>query len=588
MKIHKKLFLIAGAIACALLFLSSKKTVAESKNTAFYSYDDFSEFLKSAENHFQLSSIEFAYIIDDSSVLSNVKLSHTPKRWSLYQINVDESGDGRNMQFVFFALSPTGHESLLFFTGERKPDIEKYLVYEKSSPNMYESKVQSSFVEKIRSHGEDPYSMKAGKAEQIATKSGEKMYDEGKVLNICIWLDDFKNILCNYYPGYNKENNTIGGVKIKWREYSYDTREYHKKLLEELAKNESSPEDERIDLYLVESEFITSIANSNYALDVKKDLGLTDSDLVNQFKYTKQLATDANGNLRAVSWQACPSGIIYRRSIAKALFNTDDPEIVQGKFSSWESFEASALEAKKKGYKIASGYYDYFNLFMNNSQGPLVKDGTVSIPQDLKTWISMSKNFAKKGCTNKANLWSDEQWKGLQSNGKVLCYFGPQWFINMNLKEMSSKSGKGTFGDWALCQGPTSAANGGTWLLAAPGTDNPELIKDIMLATTCDESVLEKFFDDTEEFVNNEAVITRKANSDYKNGFLGGQNHLGIYLNCAKSIDKSNSTPYDMSIYTALQDAMYGYLYGGTSEKNAWKNFKTQIQKIYPDLKFDF
>ena len=43
-----------------------------------------------------------------------------------------------------------------------------------------------------------------------------------------------------------------------------------------------------------------------------------------------------------------------------------------------------------------------------------------------------------------------------------------------------------------------------------------------------------------------------------------------------------------MSIYTALQDAMYGYLYGGTSEKNAWKNFKTQIQKTYPDLKFDF
>lgn len=588
MKIPKKLLLIAGAIVSALLFLSSKKTVAESKNTAFYSYDDFTEFLQSAETHFQLSSIKFAYIMDDSSVLSNVKLSNTPKRWSLYQINVDEDGDGRNMQFVFFVLSPAGHESLLFFTGERKPEIEKYLAYEKTGANMYASKVQDIFVEKIRSYGEDPYSVKAARTEVIAAKTTEKKYDEGKTLNVCIWSDDFRRILRNYFPGYDKENDTVGGVKIKWLEYSNDTTAYHKKLFEQLSKNDSLPENEKIDLYLVESEFIADALNPDYALDVKKDLGLTDSDLINQFKYTKQLATDANGSLRAVSWQACPSGIIYRRSIAKTLFGTDDPETVQEKFSSWENFEASALEARKKGYKIASGYYDYFQLFTDNSEAALVKDGTLSISQPLKTWVSMSKNFAKKNCTNKADLWTDEQWKGLQSGGKVLCYFGPQWFINMSLKEMASKSGKSTFGDWGLCLGPTFTSNGGTWILAAPGTDNPELVKDIMLSTTCDESVLERLFDDEEEFVNNEAVITRKANSGYKNDFLGGQNHLGMYLKCAKSIDKSNSTPYDMSIYSALRDSMYGYFNGSTSEKNAWKNFKTQLQKTYPELKFDF
>ena len=49
------------------------------------------------------------------------------------------------------------------------------------------------------------------------------------------------------------------------------------------------------------------------------------------YKYTKDIMTDSNGVLKGVSWQACPGGLIYSRSIAKDVLGTDDPAKVQAR-----------------------------------------------------------------------------------------------------------------------------------------------------------------------------------------------------------------------------------------------------------------
>ena len=69
---------------------------------------------------------------------------------------------------------------------------------------------------------------------------------------------------------------------------------------------------------------------SDDVLDVINEIGLTEADLSNQYQYTKDIAS-VDGKLKAVSWQATPGLFAYRRSIAKKVLGTDDPEAVQEK-----------------------------------------------------------------------------------------------------------------------------------------------------------------------------------------------------------------------------------------------------------------
>ena len=95
---------------------------------------------------------------------------------------------------------------------------------------------------------------------------------------------------------------------------------------------------------------------------------MTSADVANQYKYTKDIMTDSKGVLKGVSWQACPGGFIYRRSIAKAVLGTDDPAKVQEALSSWDKFDAVAAQAKAKGYFMLSGFDDAFRVFSDNAK----------------------------------------------------------------------------------------------------------------------------------------------------------------------------------------------------------------------------
>ena len=36
------------------------------------------------------------------------------------------------------------------------------------------------------------------------------------------------------------------------------------------------------------------------------DLGITEDEVADQYQYTKDVMTDADGNLKGLSWQGCP------------------------------------------------------------------------------------------------------------------------------------------------------------------------------------------------------------------------------------------------------------------------------------------
>jgi len=166
------------------------------------------------------------------------------------------------------------------------------------------------------------------------------------------------------------------------------------------------------------------------------------------------------------------------------------------------------------------------------------------------------------------------------ADGHVFGYFAPAWFIDFCMPHDEGSA----FGDWAFCKGPQGFSWGGTWLCGAAGSDNIAIIKDVMKTLTCDAETMATLAMEKGDFANNSVAMKKVAASDYKNEFLGGQNHMALFIDSAASIDKSNMSMYDQGMTEKLQAAMKDYFEGLVSEDEAWNNFYTAVLEVYPNL----
>lgn len=427
---------------------------------------------------------------------------------------------------------------------------------------------------------------------------------EGKVLNIYGWNAEFKSRFESYYT-------VPEGITVKWNITPSDDNAYQNKLDEDLLSQDSKSADEKIDIFLIEADYALKYVNSDYSLDVKS-IGLTDADVADMYQYTKDIATDASGALKAVSWQATPGLFVYRRSIAKDVLGTDDPAEVQAALSDWTKFDDVASKASEKGYKMLSGYEDSYRVFSNNVSAPWVNENNEIIVDDnILNWVEQTKIYTDKGYNNKTVLWQPE-WSADQSpSGKVFGFFYSTWGINFTLLGNAIENqipndengvptlsktttpeeyeefmkGNGIYGDYAVCEGPQSYYWGGSWICASSSTDNPTIVADVMRVLTCDPDVAERITLDTEDYTNNISAMSKIANSDYSSSFLGGQNHIAQFAVAAPKIDMSNTSPYDQGLNETFQKCFEDYFSGAVDYDTAMANFYEKAIIKYPELK---
>jgi multiple sugar transport system substrate-binding protein len=414
---------------------------------------------------------------------------------------------------------------------------------------------------------------------------------EGKVLNIYCWNEEFKSRFTDYYE---KAGKLSKDVEVNFIIVPNQGNAYQNALDQALEMQASAPVDEKIDLFLIEADYALKYVNTDYTLDVKADVGLTDADLADQYQYTKDIVTDSNGKQKGTTWQATPGLFAYRRSIAKDVLGTDDPVKVQEALSDWDKFDEVAEKAAAKGYKMLSGYDDSYRTFSNNVSGPWVDGNKIVIDDSLWRWINQTKEYSDKGYNNRTNVFTPE-WSADQGpEGKVFGFFYSTWGINFTLlgnalAVAESEGGKlevgnGIFGDYAVCEGPAPYYWGGTWICAAAGTDNIPTIKDIMYTLTCDAATMKKITEDTQDYTNNEKAMNELANSDFQSAFLGGQNHIALFAEAAPKIDMSNLSPYDQGLNESLQGAFKDYFDGTVDKDRALETFYTDVIEKYPEL----
>ncbi len=430
-------------------------------------------------------------------------------------------------------------------------------------------------------------SSNAGTSDKFTLKEGE-----GKTLNIAVWNEEFEN----YFNKYLKDKMPEG-VTVNFKKTENTNNAYQNKLDEDLPKNEAASADDKIDMFLFEADYALKYVNSEYTLDVKS-LGLTDEDLSGMYQYTKDVCTtqDDAKLLKGVSWQATPGLYAYRRSIAKDVLGTDEPDKVQEALDDWTKFDEVAAKAADKGYKMLSGYDDAYRTFSNNVAAPWVNENKeIIVDANIMKWVDQTKTYTDKGYNNKTSLWSDAWAADQGPEGKVFGFFYSTWGINFTLlgnslavKEKNGgklEVGNGGYGDWAVCYGPQAYFWGGSWLAAAKGTDNATLVGDVMRAFCCDKDFGLQFTKDTQDYYNNEAAMKELAASDFKSAFLGGQNHIALFVETAPKIDMSKISIYDQGLNETFQAKFKEYFDGTVDKDTALKNFYEAAIVKYPELK---
>ena len=412
--------------------------------------------------------------------------------------------------------------------------------------------------------------------------------DEGKVLNIYAWNEEFKSRITDHYPGYEEVDAThgkIGDVDVVWTITPNNDNAYQNNLDQQLLKQADASADDKIDIFLVEADYALKYSDTDYTMAVS-DLGITDDELANQYDYTKKILEDSNGVLKGVSWQSTPGVLIYNREIAKDMWGSDDPAEVQKHVSDWDTFYATGSELAAKGYKLTATVNDSYRVYSNNVSSKWVEDGKLNIDPQFKAWADAEKASYEAGQTTTGDLWSDEWSAGFYPDGKVFAYFGPAWLINFSMGQDDEKS-IAHAGGWGATEGPQAFYWGGTWICAATGTDNPTLVADIMRKMTTDETILKDIVSKDSDCINNKNVLSSLA-SDDSFGFsvLGGQNPFGLFTENVEKIDLSNLSAYDQGCNEEFQNAMKNYFEGKATKDEALDLFYKAVTEKYPELTY--
>ena len=426
----------------------------------------------------------------------------------------------------------------------------------------------------------------AAMAVSMLAGCGSKVASDGKVLNVYCWNDEFQRRVQDHYPNYeivDEVTGKIGDVTVKWNITANADNAYQNNLDNTLLNQESAAADDKVDIFLIEADYALKYIDSEYALPIA-DLGIKDADIADQYKYTQDIVTDSKGVLKGLSWQGCPGVLFYNREAAKAVLGSDDPATVQAAVKDWDTFVATAEKAKAAGYNMVSSVMDTYRTYSNNVSTKWVVDGKIKVDANLEKWVQDSKKLVDAGMAGTHALWSTEWSAGFYPEGKVFCYFGPAWLVNFSMAADQPGS-IGNLGGWGATEGPQGFFWGGTWICAAAGTDNGDLIKDIMLKMTTDADLMKGIVVKDDDFVNNKTAMEAMAkDASYSSKVLGGQNPLQMYCNGVAGLDLSNLSKYDQACNEEFQNAMKNYFDGNATYDEALELFYKAVIEKHPEL----
>ena len=409
--------------------------------------------------------------------------------------------------------------------------------------------------------------------------------DAAKTINLWAFTDEVPGMIEKY-----KELHPDFDYDVKCTIIATTDGAYQPALDQALAAGgDSAP-----DMYCAESAFVLKYTQgdaSQYAA-AYDDLGIDtakeikDADIA---QYSVDIGTNGDGKVVGLGYQATGGAFIYRRSIAKDVWGTDDPATIEAKVGpGWDKFFSAAADLKAKGYGIVSGDGDIWHAVENSSDNSWITDGELTIDPKREEFLDLSKKLKDNDYDNDTKDWQDAWFADMKGEGEkqIFGFFGPAWLINYTLAPNCGGEavGEGTYGDWAICKPPVGFFWGGTWVLANKDSQKKEAVGKLIdwITLDCTKDGLQYMWANgtmngdggTKDCVASGTVM---GMSDGSLDFLGGQNMFDVFVPANQYANGKNLTQYDETINQYWRDQVSEYAAGNKSKEDAIAAFKQNV-----------
>lgn len=377
----------------------------------------------------------------------------------------------------------------------------------------------------------------------------------------------------------------------------FDSADFKTKIMQTLGTKSKD-----VDVFVGEPQMLPDYYEAGFCAD----LSALDSEVKSRLvDYTYEAGCDSDGVLRAISYQACPGSVIYRRDLAQEVFGTDDPDEIGKLFASFDKIEETAATLQSKGYTIFgdTGALRWFSI----SSNPWVKDGEIIVDQDRLDYFDCAVNLYQKKQVANATEWSapwyasmagplpvldadadvwgmdkdqlmNEAAGGGAGTTQVFSYVMPSW--GALIVRDNAEGNKGKFG---VCSGVCSFFGGGTFLAVNEFSQNKEAAQQFIEYCTLNDDVAQWWLTASNgDVVANKAVL--EANKDFQNESFGNQNTYGFYAQEMEKIDYSLITGYDDACKEAFGTAVMSVQKGEKTKEEALKEFYKVVLNTYPEL----
>ena len=408
--------------------------------------------------------------------------------------------------------------------------------------------------------------------EEEEEKDEDKEDEDKEDPPLLVWsfTDKLEDMVKNYYM------NEFPDVKIDYSSISSDA--FEDDLDQALESGSGAP-----DIFALDSASVRKYIESGQLLDIT-DVYERNKDKL--LKYPVEIGT-YEGRVYAMSWQACPGAMIYRRSYAKLLLGTDNPATVQTYFTDLDTFlrTSELLKVRANGRcLIVSSGDDLYRVFLGSRSSPWIVNNKLTIDPNMEKYLDIRKIIHDNRYDARIDQWSDDWFAGMKDELKdnigyssydflyVFAYFLPTW--GLDILELNLP---GTADDWAMIPGPAPYSWGGTWIGANKETKNPEQVMEIIEYLTTNDDFLEAWARETGDIVSNTDVIDNIKN-DFSKPFLGGQNHYEAFARIATNVDGTLVQGTDQVIDSLFLEEARAYRNGEKSKAQALADFKANVK----------
>ena len=446
---------------------------------------------------------------------------------------------------------------------------------------------ETSGTQATNDGGDDPVVTETEPTEEGGVEKTELTIGTGsEVINLWSFTNEIPNMVSQYVT----QNPDFGSkYTVKVTIIATDGGAYQQALDAALvAGGDAAP-----DMYAAEAAFILKYSQGDMAkfAATYKSLGIdvdAKAKAAEIAPYTIDIGS-RDGEVVALGYQATGGAMIYRASIAKEVFGTDDAaeieKIVGAGSGNWDKFWEAANTLKDKGYAIVSGAGDMWNVCEKSATQAWIVNGELNIAPEREAYLDIAKKLKDEDLSNNTSGWTEAWYADMMGQGPrgVFCFFGPAWLINYVMVRDGNKAvGEGTYGDWRVCAPPVGFFWGGTWVLGRDGTAHAEGVAEIIEWITLDTSETglqylwanDKMGNGAKDTVASGVVM---AKSDGSLEFCGGQNIFPAFIAGNANASGKAMTQYDETINGYFTDAASQYAEGNLDRDGAIEAFKTNV-----------